>query len=172
MVVVVGIEIYMFCCNGGRTHPSDMILLSIFTLAEAYIVSFISSITGAQSGNQIVLMAAALTLAMVLACTVYAVLTPTDFTTSYAIVIMLTVVLLVLWVILLFTDSKVLTLIYCGVGVMLFGIYLVIDTQMIMGGRGIEIGIDEHCFAAMILYIDIIQIFLYLLEFLQTLNRD
>lgn len=160
----------MFCCEGGRAHPSDVICVSCFTLAEAYIVSFISSITGRESGNSIVLIAAMLTLAIVLACTAYAILTPTDFTTSYAILIVLSVVLVVLWLILLFTDSKILTLIYCGVGVMLFGIYLIVDTKMIMGGRGIEIGIDEYYFASMLLYIDIIQIFLYLLQILQTLN--
>ena len=37
---------------------------------------------------------------------------------------------------------------------------------MIMGGRTIELSIDEYAIAAMILYIDIIQIFLYLLQLL------
>jgi hypothetical protein len=40
------IEIYIFCCNGARTFPANMITLGMFTLCEGYIVSFISSITG------------------------------------------------------------------------------------------------------------------------------
>ena len=40
------IEIYIFCCNGARTQPANMITLGVFTLCEGYIVSFISSATG------------------------------------------------------------------------------------------------------------------------------
>lgn len=60
--VTFGIEIYIFCCNGGRTFPSNMVLLGIFTFCEGYIVSFISSATGHQSGNGTVLLAAGLTM--------------------------------------------------------------------------------------------------------------
>lgn len=60
--VTFGIEIYIFCCNGGRTFPANMVLLGIFTFCEGYIVSFISSATGYQSGNGTVLLAAGLTM--------------------------------------------------------------------------------------------------------------
>ena len=49
---------------------------------------------------------------------------------------------------------------------MAFGFYLIVDTQMIMGGKSIELSIDEYILAAMLLYIDIIQIFLYILRIL------
>lgn len=60
--VTFGIEIYIFCCNGGRTFPANMILLGVFTFCEGYIVSFISSATGSKSGNGTVLLAAGLTM--------------------------------------------------------------------------------------------------------------
>ena len=41
-----------------------------------------------------------------------------------------------------------------------------IDTQMIIGGKSVELAIDEYALAAMLLYIDIIQIFLYILRML------
>lgn len=47
-----------------------------------------------------------------------------------------------------------------------FGIYLIVDTQLIMGGKQVELAIDEYILAAMMLYIDIIQIFLYILRLL------
>ena len=62
LVGTIVIEVYMFCCEGGRTSPSNYICLSIFTLCEAYIVSFISSITGKESGNSVVLLAGIYTL--------------------------------------------------------------------------------------------------------------
>ena len=139
------IEIYIFCCDGGRTFPSNMILLGIFTLCEGYIVSFISSATGYQQGNGVVMLAAfltmgkfyLLTLAVVIACTMYACYTEEDYTTSSLMVIVLSVILMILFVVTMFTDSPLIRNIYCGVGVLLFSIYLIIDTQMIMGGKSI-----------------------------------
>ena len=78
----------------------------------------------------------------------------------------LLVCLVILGISSIFIDSPFLDNLYCCVGVMLFGFYLIIDTQMIMGGRQVELSIDEYVLAAMLLYIDIIQIFLYLLKIL------
>ena len=104
------------------------------------------------------------------ACTIYAATTKSDFTASYGIVMILGAILLVLFIVTLFTSSPLIHNIYCGVGVLLFGIYLIIDTQMILGGRSIELSIDDWALAAMLLYIDIIQIFLYLLQLLGSSN--
>jgi FtsH-binding integral membrane protein len=41
---------------------------------------------------------------------------------------------------------------------------------MILGGKTVEIAVDEYFLAAMLLYIDIIQIFLYILQLLG--NKD
>jgi FtsH-binding integral membrane protein len=51
----------MFCCQGGRTFPENF-CLGLFTLAEAYVVSFMCSETGMQSGNHVVLLAGVYTL--------------------------------------------------------------------------------------------------------------
>jgi len=51
---------------------------------------------------------------------------------------------------------------YCFLGVVIFGLYLVLDTQMIVGGRRMELRIDEYLLAALLLYIDVIQIFMSL----------
>ena len=105
------------------------------------------------------------------ACTIYAANTQSDFTTSYGIIIVLTAAMFILFIVTLFTSSPFIHNLYCCIGVVLFGIYLIIDTQMILGGKTIELSVDEYCLAAMLLYIDIIQIFLYLQELLGN-NRD
>lgn len=46
LFIAIFIQLYMFCCQGGRTSPSNFICVGLFTLAESYIVSFICSITG------------------------------------------------------------------------------------------------------------------------------
>lgn len=44
--------------------------------------------------------------------------------------------------------------------------FLAFDTQMLMGGRKLELSPEEHIFAALQLYMDIVQIFLFLLRIL------
>jgi FtsH-binding integral membrane protein len=108
---------------------------------------------------------------IVVACTLYAAYTESDFTTSYGIIIVLTAAMLVLFIVTMFTSSPFIHNLYCCIGVVLFGIYLIIDTQMILGGRTVELAVDEYFLAAMLLYIDVIQIFLYILELLGS-NKD
>ncbi len=55
-------------------------------------------------------------------------------------------------------------LIICGISVLIFSFYLIFDTQLIMGGKRYEIEIDDYILGAIILYTDIITIFLYLLR--------
>ena len=44
--------------------------------------------------------------------------------------------------------------------------YLIIDTQLIMGGRNKELTLDNYVLGAVMLYIDIVQLFLQLLRIL------
>lgn len=58
-------------------------------------------------------------------------------------------------------------------GAALFSMYIVYDTQLMMGGdHKYSISPEEYIFAALNLYMDIIQLFIYLLRILQYLNRD
>ena len=51
--------------------------------------------------------------------------------------------------------------------------YLVVDTQMIMGGNHkMEISSEEYIFAALTLYLDMIQIFMYVLQIIASLSKD
>ena len=51
-------------------------------------------------------------------------------------------------------------------GVIVFGIYLVFDTQLTIGKNSRAYSIDDYIIAALNLYIDIIQIFLEILKIL------
>ena len=51
-----------------------------------------------------------------------------------------------------------------GFGVIIGGLFLLIDTQLIVGGRRHELSIDDYVVGALILYLDIIYIFLELLK--------
>lgn len=60
--LMIASEIAIFCCQAGRQYPFNMLLLLVFTLAEAYMVSFITSIVAHVQGGAIVIVAACMTL--------------------------------------------------------------------------------------------------------------
>lgn len=109
---------------------------------------------------------------IVVVCTIYAFTTETDFTTSWGILLVLSAAVLCLGIVTMFTSSPFLRNLYCALGVVLFGIYLIVDTQMLLGGRTIELTVDDYVLASFCLYVDIIQIFLYLLELLRGNNNE
>merc|ERR1712146_505640 len=55
---------------------------------------------------------------------------------------------------------------YALLGAVLFSFYIIYDTQLIVGGRHRKCAftIDDYCWAAMSIYLDIINLFLFLLE--------
>lgn len=93
-------------------------------------------------------------------------LTKTDFTVKWGILIVILVPMLILGIVSIFAWTPFLDNLYCSLGVILFGIYIVMDTQMIIGGKTIKLSMDDYVVGALILYIDIIQMFLYILQLL------
>ena len=58
---------------------------------------------------------------------------------------------------------------YACLGAVLFGLYLVFDTQMMLGGKHkYSLSPEEYIYAALNLYIDIINIFLFILSIVQS----
>ena len=63
----------------------------------------------------------------------------------------------------LFFYDYIFQMMLATLGVFLFGVYLIFDTQLVMGGKRYELCIDDYVVGTLILYLDIIMIFLYLL---------
>jgi FtsH-binding integral membrane protein len=53
----------------------------------------------------------------------------------------------------------------------IYSVYLIIDTQLIMGGREKELTMDNYVLGAVILYIDIIRLFLEILRIIGKRNN-
>lgn len=116
-------------------------------------------------------MAAALTSAVVVGLTIYAFYTKTDFTVCGGFLFIMLMVLIVGSILAIFIRSKWLSLGLSIFGTILFGIYLIMDTQMIIGKNKLKFSVDDYIMAAMNLYIDIIQLFLYILSILGSSNN-
>ena len=109
--------------------------------------------------------AAFLTAAVTIGITVYAITTKTDYTLCGPLLFIIGFVFAA-FSLLAFMFGPETRLIFATFGVILFSFYLLVDTQMIIGGQNkrYQIDMDSYVLAAVVLYLDIINIFLYILE--------
>ena len=151
----------------ARKSPTNYILLFAFTACWTFIIGAIS----AQYDPNTVLTAALLTAAITVTLSIYACFTKTDFTEicgpflCFGMMIIVTMSItmsIICWS--TFDYPEWWYPFSGGIGAILYGMFLLYDTQMIVGGRKYELSIDDYIVGALILYIDIIMIFLELLK--------
>lgn len=110
-------------------------------------------------------MAIGVTAAVVIGLTIFAFQTKWDFTMMGGILFVCLILLMLLGIVAIFLPGKIMTLVYSSLGAILFCFYLIYDTQMMMGGtHKHSISPEEYIFAALTLYLDIINIFIYILS--------
>ncbi|XP_022216944.1 protein lifeguard 1 [Drosophila obscura] len=143
-----------------RQTPMNFIFLGGFTVAQ----SLLLGVSACRFGPMEVLMAVGITAAVCLALTLFAMQTKYDFTMMGGLLITLLVILLIFGFVAVFVGGSMLTLIYASAGALLFSMYLIYDTQLMMGGQHrYSISPEEYIFAALNLYLDIINIFMDIL---------
>ncbi|KAL3075033.1 hypothetical protein niasHT_038968 [Heterodera trifolii] len=158
------VYIALICCEGvRRSFPANIILLGILTLS----IGFMTMMITAQYAVHSVFMAFAITSLSCFGVALFATITKRDLTSMLGIVFIATMCLalfgLVVIIVGMFTNVRILFVVYAAIGAFLFMIWLAIDIQMVMGGRTYEISPEEHIFASITLFLDIIQIFWFLL---------
>lgn len=164
IMTIVCIIVLACCGNVRRSYPANYIFLGIFTLCESYLVGVIS----ATYETQVVLLALVITMAVTIGLTLFAFQTKYDFTMMGGVLYSALLVLILLGFINIFWHGNRMTTVYAAFGALVFAAYLVYDTQLLMGGKHkkYQISPDEYVFAALNLYLDIINLFLYILALL------
>uniref|UniRef100_A0A6G1S5G0 Protein lifeguard 1 n=1 Tax=Aceria tosichella TaxID=561515 RepID=A0A6G1S5G0_9ACAR len=143
-----------------RKHPHNLIALFSFTVAESLMLSAVTVLFD----TKVVLMAGAMTAVICLALTLFSFQTKIDFTVFSGIMLIVLIVATLTMFIFFIYPSKLFVLIMSSIMAIICGIFLVIDTQMIIGGtHKVQISPEEYVFAALNLYLDIINMFLYIL---------
>lgn len=161
VISIITIFALVCCKNNARRVPTNYILLGIFTLAESFLVAnfaaFYDPIT--------ILIAAVMTLGVTIGVTAYACFTKRDFTTCYGTMfgIMVGGILFAIFMG-IFYNTRPIQIVVCLVFIIIYTIYIVIDTQAIAGGRSHELSFDDYIIGALCLYIDIIGLFIYILS--------
>lgn len=160
LAVIIG----MTCCcrKAARNFPTNYLLLFVFTACEAVIIGFVGALYQTDS----VLLAAGVSLGVFVGLSTYACFTKTDYT-GYGPYLFAVLLALCLWsfIALFFSMGTLLYKVFAGIGTILFCCYIVYDTQLIIGGRHkVQFQIDDYVFAALNLYLDIINLFLFILS--------
>lgn len=117
-------------------------------------------------------MAVGITAAICFALTLFAFQTKWDFTGMHAALFVCLIVLMLFGLVAMFFPGKIMSLVYASLGALLFSMYLIYDTQMMMGGKHkYSVSPEEYIFAALNLYLDIVNIFIYILTIIGA-SRD
>lgn len=169
MIGTFVIMISLACCESvSRKYPLNMILLFVFTLLESLLVGCIS----AQYKTDTIFIALGITAAVVIGLTIFAFQTKIDFTGFGIYLFVFALVLMLFGIIAIIMRSRVLHILYAAFGAGLFSMYLVFDTQLMLGGKHkYSISPEDYVIAALNIYIDIINLFLLILR-LVSASKD
>ena len=112
-----------------------------------------------------------MTFALVGGLTLYALTTKTDFSAMTAFIWTLCLGLIVASILAMIIRSRFMQIALSVLTLVILSIFVIYDTQLILGNQSLQLSIDDYIFAAMMLYIDIMRIFLELLKLIQHANR-
>ena len=154
----------LVCTDVHRKYPYNYIILSLFTISMSYMLGVVTSTYDTNT----VLLAAGATGVVTLGLTLFAFQTKIDFTGAGPYLFSGLLILIFMGFMGMFIHDRIYDIIYAGLGAFIFSFYIIYDTQLIIGGKHkkYQFRTDEHVFAALNLYLDIINLFLYLLRLL------
>ena len=108
-----------------------------------------------------VISAVILTFGATVGLTIYAAKTTTDYTFCGAFLFAFILIFILTGGLFIWLGLRVLVI---AVGVIIYSLYIIYDTQLILGNKTFEYNVDDYCLAALNLYIDIINMFIYILQ--------
>ena len=161
-IFAIVIEIAIVCCRSlARRVPINFILLALFTISFSFIVAFCTVPYDAAA----VIQAGGATALTTIALTVYAWRTEEDHTMCGGMLYILSAaVTMLILSFALFSPATLIIPFLSALVVVLYGLFLVYDTQIVAGKGHHKLSIDDYILGALIIYLDIIMLFLELLK--------
>lgn len=165
MVATIAIMLPLFCWREvARSVPTNYIMLGVFTIWESYLVATIASFYQPQS----VFLAALYATALFTVLTIYAMFTKGDLGCLGPIIAVSCILGLLTFVLYFIFPGETMHLIFCWVGLIATCIYVIFDVYMITEKNGLEY--DDYIIAALMLYTDLINLFIYILSIIGEKN--
>lgn len=163
-IIIPFIVLIFFLNDPKKTKqvPINYILMFIFCFSEGYVVArFVINFK-----KQNVYFALILTLISVLALSIYAYKTKDDFTLLGGTLFASLILLIIGSIINIFLRIKLLNFLITILSIILFSIYIIHDTQLIIGNKEYKFSEDDYIIAVLNLYVDIITLFIEILSLL------
>lgn len=166
-MLLLFIVTFVLCCCGRVFQESciaNWCILIVFTILETYMLGYV----GVFYDTNTLLLGGITTVSITTGLSIYAIQTKYDYTIFGNVLIVLFLGLLVFMMLVGFVNSPLLNIMYSTGGAVVFSFYIIYDTQLIVGGKNrmIQYTENDYVIAAIGLYIDIINLFLYILELL------
>jgi len=163
-VVFLVTYITIACCESVRRRsPGNLIVMFIFTVA----LSLMAGSICVYHDVWWVMMAMGITCLLCLGLTLFSFQTKLDITGWGMYLFAACWILFIFGIFAIIFASmgyRILYLVYSALMALLFSMFLVYDTQMIMGGKKHQISPEDHVYGAIQLYVDVVYIFLAILS--------
>lgn len=160
IIIFVVVAIALNCCQSfSRRHPWNIVGLVAVTVSLSYMVGAIAS----YHNTTAVVITMGTTLAISVAIIAFSTQTRYDFTICYGVVLILAVDLLMFGLFCTFYYSYIAEVAYGCLGALLYSLFLMIDCQLLTGTMSHRVDPEEYINAALMIYLDIVLIFLFLL---------
>lgn len=159
--------------SARRSSPMNLILLFVLTFGYG----LVAAITSCRYNTRVVLFAFIATGISSFLIAMFAKSTKIDMTNCGTTLCLIGLAHMVIGMVMVLVlvplgYAKTASLLIAISGALLASLYLIFDLQLIMGGRKCELSPEEYILACVMLYTDIIQIFIYLLEIFSRLSDD
>ncbi|XP_072106998.1 protein lifeguard 1-like isoform X3 [Mobula birostris] len=140
---------------------------AFLTLSLSYMVAMVASFNDISS----VMIALGSTVAVCLGIILFSSQTRLDLTCCYGFLLVLSIVVFMFGFFCIFFYNQVLQVVYGSLGALLFSLFLAVDIQLVLGNKQFELSPEDYVLAVLILYLDIINIFIYLLMIVSAYGR-
>ncbi|XP_018567206.1 protein lifeguard 4-like [Anoplophora glabripennis] len=147
-----------------RESPTNLILLAAFTIVQAYTIGVIVTFYS----QAVVLQALLLTFVVLAGLTLYTFQTKRDFSAIHSALFAGLCILIIGGFMQVFLQSTIFEIAIGFSGALVFSLFIIFDTQLIMK----TLSPEEYILATINLYMDIVNLFLYILRILQAVNRQ
>jgi FtsH-binding integral membrane protein len=166
-VASIILVIILICGQITQVIPINYFILIFITLLEAVMVSYTTIYFEPIS----VLACAGLTMIIVFGLTMYACFTKRDITMMGGFLFCCSLLLIFLGFIGIFFRSHFYQMFLNSIGVLLMSLYLIYDTQLVIGNKRHLIDIDDYIYGALLIYLDIISLFIRILRLLGSKKK-
>jgi FtsH-binding integral membrane protein len=169
LAAVVLMPITMLCYEDAmKRAPGGSIYLIVFTACFAYSVSWICIHTSAS----FIITLNIMMLLMIFSLIGYAWKTTSDFSVSSSCMYLFGLSFGLFVLLSVLTKTKWLYIIFSAIIVFLYSLYLIYETNVLMKNQNHDISIDDFIFASFMVYVDVIYIFINMLQKLGIMRRE